>query len=89
MATAFGMGFTVPLTGRFWEAGADTCVIFPAGVPVADAESRTNMLVLETDPLEGIRVTVVPNPEPLEVEISKPAGAVITRSDSRLVPDTE
>ena len=89
MATALGMGFTVPLTGRSWEAGADTCVIFPAGVPVAAAERRTKMEVLETVPPEGISVTLGPNPEPLVVEISKPAGAVITISVSRLVPDTE
>ena len=45
-------------------------MIFPAGVPLALAASRTLMVVAETVPPDGVSVMVDPNPAPEVVEIS-------------------
>ena len=45
-------------------------------------------MVAETVPPEGINVMVEPKPVPEVVEISYPAGAVITRFVNRLVAET-
>ena len=46
------------------------------------------MVVAETVPPDGVSVMVDPNPAPEVVEISYPAGAVITRLDNRFVAET-
>jgi hypothetical protein len=78
MVGAGGAGLTVPLTGTLTVvAPAETTVILPEGVPLADAVILTYIVVLGTEPPDWVKVTVAPNPLPLVVEISKSAGAVI------------
>lgn len=89
MATAFGVGFTVPVTATFWVvAPVEAAVISPDGVPEALALNRTYIVVVLTFPLTGVKEMTPLNPLPEVMEISKPVGAVMTRLAVRLVPDT-
>ena len=84
-----GTGLTVPLTATLIVViPTEATVIFPEGVPVADAAIRTYMVVLGTEPPDWVKVTVAPNPLPLVVEISKSAGAVIIILAVNALPDT-
>jgi hypothetical protein len=47
------------------------------------------MVVDATVPLEGVRETEDPNPEPLAVETSKPVGAVTVKLSVSKDPETE
>ena len=60
----------------------------PDGVPVADAATRTYMVVVATVPVEGVNETVFAKPDPEVVETSNPVGAVTTRAAVKLVPET-
>lgn len=84
-----GAGFTVPLTATSTViTPVEATVIFPEGVPEADAAIRTYIMVLATVPPDWVKVTDAPNPLPLVVEISKSAGAVIMILAVNALPDT-
>ena len=84
-----GKEFTVPETATFTVAAPiDATVIFPEGVPVADAAMRTYIVVFGTEPPDCVSVSVVVNPLPLVVEISKPVGGVIIIFAVSAVPET-
>ena len=89
VATAFGVGLTVPLTGTFCViAPVEEQVIFPDGVPDAEALNRTYIVVVLTFPPTGINEMDPLNPLPEVTDTSKPAGAVMSRLATRFVPDT-
>lgn len=84
-----GTGFTVPLTATLMVVTpVEAKVIFPEGVPVADAAMRTYIIVLATKPPVWGKVRLVAKPLPLVVDTSKPVGAVITIPVVRLLPET-
>jgi hypothetical protein len=84
-----GTGFTVPETATLMVVTpVEASVIFPEGLPVADAAILTYIVVLATEPLDGVKVRVVPKLLPLVVETSKPVGAVMMIPVVRLLPET-
>lgn len=86
---ADGNGFTVPVSATLTVVTpTEATVIFPDGVPVADAAMRTYIIVLGTEPPDCVNVSVEANPLPLVVEISKPVGAVIKIFAVSAVPET-
>lgn len=84
-----GTGFTVPLTATFTVVTpTEATVIFPEGVPVADAANLTYIIVLATAPPDWVKVRDEAKPLPLVVETSKPAGAVMVIFAVSAVPET-
>jgi hypothetical protein len=84
-----GNGFTVPVTATLMVVTPnEATVIFPEGVPVADAASLTYIVVLGTEPPDWVKVTDEAKPLPLVVDISKPVGALIVIFSERLFPET-
>jgi hypothetical protein len=58
-ATASGVGFTVPVAATFWEtAPVDELTTSPEGVPAVAPVSLTNMVVVFTVPITGVRFTL-------------------------------
>ena len=81
---------TVPLTATFFVvAQLDTSAIFPEGVPLAEFVIRTKIVVLATVPPLWVKVKEPANPDPEEVETSKPVGAVTVIFDIKPLPDAE
>jgi hypothetical protein len=83
-----GGGSAVPATSSVWAAVPLTCVIDPLEDPGVARSKRTYTVVAGTVPLEGVRLSVGPNPKPLESETSKSVVAVMTRFVVRLLPAT-
>ena len=81
--------FTVPLAATFCVvAPIEVQATLPAGVPEAKALNRTKMVVVGTEPEEGVNETDPANPLPDVNETSKSAGAVTTRFAVSPVPAT-
>jgi hypothetical protein len=73
-----GKALTVPLTATFRVvAPVEATVTLPLGEPIAVAAILTKMVVLATFPPFGVKVTVLPKPEPDVVLNSKPVGATM------------
>jgi hypothetical protein len=63
--------------------------MLPLFAPALCGVNRTKIVVVATVPLEGVRLTLDPNPEPEVVETSKSVdGAVTIRFAVRLLPET-
>ena len=87
--TPVGTGFTEPLTPTFCGVTpVDEEVMVPDGSPEANAASLTNIVVVLTVPPEGASETLVAKPLPGMSDISKPAGATISRFAVKPVPAT-
>lgn len=84
-----GNAFTVPVAATFIVvAPVDSQVIFPDGVPDAEALKRTKTVLVVTVPDDGVKETLPAKPVAVVADTSKPAGAVTIRAAERPVPAT-
>ena len=84
-----GVTITVPLTATFWVVvPVDATLIFPVLVPVAVLVNRTNIAVVVTVPLVGVKLTLAAKPAPDVVDTSKPDGGVTNKLAVKPLPAT-